>query len=106
VNTPGRVGRGFWLPAAVYLVIVGGAVLLIAPGVRWDGLAAIPVMGLTLPTSAVVAFVSTRALPQRGGVGLLVSIGLVSAVLNINIAYLIALWHAGRAARFDEDEER
>ena len=95
VNRTAGVSRLFWVLATVYAVIVLMILLLTAPGLRRDGLAALPAMALTLPTSVALAMLSARIAP-KAGVGVFISVTVVSAMLNIGIAYLIGRWHAGR----------
>lgn len=88
------MSRLFLLLAALYAALVVVTLLKTAPGLDHHAMAAIPMMLVTLPTSAVL-MVLTSPLPShlRNG-GLAIAIAVVSAVANIGIGYLI--WHAGR----------
>jgi hypothetical protein len=64
MSARGEGGTRFLLAAIVYAVVVALVLVLTAPGMARDGLAALPVMTLTLPTSAILMMSLARLVPQ------------------------------------------
>ena len=105
MNRNKGAGRVFWVLATVYAVVVLATLLLTAPDLRRDGLAALPAMTLTLPTSLALMRVAAPIVP-KSGVSAFISVTVASAIVNIGIAYLIARWQARRRGKTSQGPAR
>jgi hypothetical protein len=94
-------GRLFWLVATVYALVVLLTLALTTAGLRRDGLAALPAMTLTLPTSLALTMLMGPIAATRV-VSVFIAEIVASATINIGIAYFIARWRAGRREKSAE----
>ena len=92
------VGRLFWRLAAVYALAVLITLALTTPGLRHDGLAALPAMTLTLPASLALMMLIGPIAAKRV-VSVFIAVIVSSAVINLGMVYFIARCRAGRRNR-------
>jgi len=98
VSSNPRPQRLFWVLATIYALVVLVTLGLTTPGLKHDGLAALPAMTLTLPTSlALMMLLGPIAAKQV--VSVFIAVIASSALINLGIVYFIARWRAGRRNR-------
>ena len=82
----------FWLFALIYAAMVILILIKTAPGFGHHGLAAMPALTVTLPTSVVLMIFA----PKSMGLGGLIAITVVGAVVNIGFVYAILFGYESR----------